>query len=451
MNFQAWLHHIEHCSPQVMDFGLTRMQQMLARLALSSSSLGFVITVAGTNGKGTSAGLLEACFLAAGRRVGLYTSPHLCAVTERIRWQGHSIDEADLMLALQAVEAQRHDLPLTYFEFMTLAAVYFFHQQSPEVVILEVGLGGRLDAVNSVDADLAIITSIGLDHQAYLGDTLAQIAVEKSGIMRAHHPVVYGGDQVGEVITQQAQHLGAHLCARPAFSATKTTDKAWDWQGVDADGQPLFWSGLPLPRILLDNAATCLQALQFLPANLQLCRRQIETGLASVQVLGRLQWLTDAAADRSPAVLLDVAHNPAAVEKVLAYLAEVDCSIYRRIIAVFGVMADKDWSAMVALLSQRVTHWVPVQPDDARALAHSVLAQHLSSKGQSRLVEYLPIDQLVSGVKTLAHQRDLVLVLGSFAVVGPFLQQFFAQPFFGDADPQFDTEARPDIDEWKGT
>ena len=436
MNLQNWLQHIETCSPHVMDFGLVRMQQMLTRLAITKSSLGYVITVAGTNGKGTTVALLEACLLAAGRRVGVYTSPHLCSVTERIRLQRNDIDEASLMQALQAIEAQRQDLPLTYFEFMTLAALWFFQQQALDVVILEVGLGGRLDAVNVIDADIAIITSIALDHQAYLGDTLAQIAVEKSGVMRALQPVVYGGDQVIDVIEQQAQQIGALLCARPVFSWRKAVNKVWDWAGVDANGQPLFWLGLPLPSILLDNAAACLQALQFLPTGLQPTRAQIESGLATVRVLGRLQWLSPPSVNLGPAILapsilapsilVDVAHNPAAVQQVLAYLAEVDCTSYARVIAVFGVMADKDWSVMVELLSQVVTHWLPVQSDDARALAHPVLADALRSQGQSLLIESLAVDQLVIGVKALAHDNDLILVLGSFAVVGPFLQQFFA-------------------------
>jgi folylpolyglutamate synthase/dihydropteroate synthase len=178
--------------------------------------------------------------------------------------------------------------------------------------------------------------------------------------------------------------------------------------------------------------------MQFLPTNLRPSRAQIESGLASVQVLGRLQWLVSPQAkhteqsaqtehtDLGPAILVDVAHNPAAVEKVLAYLAEVDCSSYARIIAVFGVMADKDWPLMLDLLSKTVTHWVPVQSDDARALAHPVLVEALRGKGQALLTEYVAVDQLVTGVKQLADDQDLVLVLGSFAVVGPFLQQFFA-------------------------
>ncbi len=422
MDFQGWLQHIEQCSPHVMDFGLSRMQLMLDRMAIFRKQLGFVITVAGTNGKGSTVALLEACLMAAGLKVGVYTSPHLCSVTERIRVQLNNIDEGSLMVALQIIEDQRQDLPLTYFEFMTLAALWQFQQLQLDVVILEVGLGGRLDAVNVIDADLAIITSIALDHQAYLGDTLAQIASEKSGVMRADQPTVYGGDQVIEVIQQQALQIGVHLYARPVFSWAKNHTDAWDWRGVDANGLQLNWQGLPLPRILLDNAACCLQALQLLPTVLQPSRSHIEAGLASVHVLGRLQWLAS-----SPAILVDVAHNPAAIVKVVEYLAGIDRSIFQRVVAVFGVMADKDWSAMVELLSPMVTAWVPVQSNDARALNSQVLVEYLHNKHCVVLAESMEMNHLVSGVNELARRDDLILVLGSFAIVGPFLQQFSEQ------------------------
>ncbi len=421
MSLPQWLQHIEQCSPHVMDFGLSRMQDMLARLAITPEKLGYVITVAGTNGKGSTVALLEACLSAAGVRVGAYTSPHLCSVTERIRLQQQDIHENQLINALQVVEAQRQQLPLTYFEFMTLAALWQFQQAQLHVVILEVGLGGRLDAVNVIDADLAIITSIGLDHQAYLGNTLADIAIEKCGVLRADQPAVYGGDQVIDVIAKQAQQIGARLCTRPAFGAHKKSTDQWDWQGQDSSGQPLFWQGLPLPSILLDNAACTLQAMQLLPDHWRPNRTDIARGLSQVKVMGRLQWLSN---NMSHNILLDVAHNPAAIAKVIDYLAELDVSRFNRVIAVFGVMADKDWPTMLDQLGHVVNAWMPVQLPDARALPRELLVDELRRKGCAILSTSIEVEHLVTSVCSLAQADDLILVLGSFAVVGPFLQQF---------------------------
>lgn len=429
MTLQDWLRHIESCSPQVMNFGLERMHLLLPRLIPKHSA--YVVTVGGTNGKGSTVAVLEACLLAAGLQVGAYTSPHLRSVNERVRVQGQDIESVELINAFAAVEAVRGNIPLTYFEFFTLAGVWALQAAGVQVMILEVGLGGRLDAVNAIDPDLSIITSIDLDHQQYLGNSLHQIAIEKCGILRADRPAVYGGAQVIEAVQQQALLHGARLLTQQDFSGQlelPPRPNTWCWRGVDGAGQSLELTHLPMPTVLLSNAACSLQALQLLPAALRPSAQQIIYGLQQVKVLGRLQWerLRLAAVAEStilsPNLLLDVAHNPAAIAQVLIHLRQQDLS-RRRVIAVFGVMADKDWPQMLLQLSSIVDLWLPVQANELRALSRDLLVEHLQAHAWPIWQVDFPLNNLIKFLSTHLLPEDLVLVLGSFAVVGPCLQQ----------------------------
>ncbi|HSP00336.1 MAG TPA: bifunctional tetrahydrofolate synthase/dihydrofolate synthase, partial [Thioalkalivibrio sp.] len=303
---EQWLAWQETLHPKAIDLGLERVARVAGRLGLLEPSHA-VITVAGTNGKGSTVALLDAIYRAAGYRVCTYTSPHLLRYNERIRIHGALASDEALCRAFDAVDTARGEESLSYFEFGTLAALWLFWEAAPDVAILEVGLGGRLDAVNIIDSDVAVITSIGIDHEAWLGSDREVIGAEKAGVFRAARPAVCGDPRPPASIQRRALDLGAklYMAGRDFSWQAAALGQGWQWQGPGA----VVLADLPLPALFgpiqLNNAASALTAVTLLQARLAVSREALARGLQQVRLPGRFQQLRD-----KPLVILDVAHNP---------------------------------------------------------------------------------------------------------------------------------------------
>ena len=335
---QEWLDWQEQLHPRTIDLGLERVRAVADQLRLRTLGCP-VITVGGTNGKGSCVALLEALLAAGDRRVATFTSPHLVRYNERIRLAGREVTDAELIGAFERIDEVRGDTSLTFFEFNTLAALHLFQQEQFDAVLLEVGLGGRLDAVNIVDADVAVLTSVGLDHCDWLGPTLEDIGREKAGIFRAHRPAVLGEAVMPQSVYAAARAVGAEL-RLPGIDYGYTIEGAkWHWHG-----RGLTFNDLPLPllagRQQVGNAATALAALAEVRERLLLSTEQVTTGLREVRLGGRFEVVGG-----KPEWILDVAHNPAAAEVLARNLRERPRS--GRTLAIVGVLADKDAAGVV--------------------------------------------------------------------------------------------------------
>ncbi|MCB1763528.1 MAG: bifunctional tetrahydrofolate synthase/dihydrofolate synthase [Gammaproteobacteria bacterium] len=410
-----WLLWQEGLHPKKIDLGLERVALVWQRLYAGNRLPFRVITVAGTNGKGSSVALLEAILSASGYRVGCFTSPHLVRYNERIRLDGREVEDAPLCAAFEQIDQARGSISLSYFEFSALAALQIFSMAKPDVVVLEVGLGGRLDAVNIVDPDLALITTIALDHTDWLGNTLDQIGKEKAGIMRSHKPVVYASPAVPDSLIAHARKIEAELhLAGTDFTYRQFAD-SWDW-----------WSPvecmehLPLPALQgeyqLQNAAAVIMGLLQLRSQLQVDRTAIEQGLKAARISGRFQRLQGA-----PVILLDVAHNPEAVGVLVQNLQRTPCAGQTR--AVFGMMADKDVASVVAIMADQVNSWYLADLGVSRGMPTKKLREILLAAGvDSAAVECYPTAvEAFEQAKESAFANDRILVFGSFCLVGDTL------------------------------
>ena len=411
---RRWLAQLEALHPlgaAGIELGLARVQAVRARLGQAQTIP--VITVAGTNGKGSTCALLESVLRAAGYRTGLYTSPHLLRYNERIRIAGRPVVDAALCAAFARVEAARQAggaVALTYFEFGTLAAWECFAAAGVDVAILEVGLGGRLDAVNCYDADCAVITGIALDHCDYLGTTRTAIAREKAGIMRAGRPAVCAE-------TDPPRSLLAHAAAVGAQLRRAGTDFGW----LPGTGQWQYWSragvrlALPLPALAgrqqLANAAAALAALESLQRDLPLTLPAIKRGLRAVRLPGRFEVHAGA-----PTLILDVAHNAQAASTLAANLRGLPAAA--KTWAVFGMLRDKDIPAVVAALREQVTCWLPCSLPGPRGLSAGELRAVLAGSGAVVAGEdFATPAQAYAAARALANEGDRILIFGSFLTV----------------------------------
>jgi len=420
---EEWLDHQARQHPRTIDLGLTRLFEVLARLGWRRPPVP-VITIAGTNGKGSVAATCAAILTAAGYAVGSFTSPHLRDYRERIRIRGMLADTAALMRAFARIEAARGPVALTFFEYNTLAALLMFEAARLDVWVLEVGMGGRLDAVNVIDADVAVVVSIGLDHTEYLGATLEAIGREKAGVFRQGRPAVLGSRNLPPVVAETARMVGA-ACKRLGheFDVVRSSAAAASW----AYRGPLWHlDDLPAPRlrgdVQYDNAATALAALEELAARLPVSAAQVAAGLESVQLIGRFQVIVRPGA---PSFILDVAHNPDAARVLAANLGALPAA--GRSFAVCGILADKDAPAIVAALRACIDAWwfVPTTGDrgrSARALADSV-AGALAAPA----TECPDLPAGCAAALAAASSADRIVVFGSFHVVGPALDWLEAQ------------------------
>jgi dihydrofolate synthase/folylpolyglutamate synthase len=411
---EQWLEWQQAAHPRAIDLGLERVARVLARTGWR----GFrqpVITIGGTNGKGSCVALVDSMLRAGGYRVGTFTSPHLVDYRERIRIDGGWISEASLVVAFERIADALGDDSLTFFEFNTLAALLIFDTAAPDVVVLEVGLGGRLDAVNVVDADVAVIVSVGLDHMEYLGPDVESIGREKAGIFRADRPAICGMREPPRSVTEAARSTGAVLRVRGRdFDGNERVDGRWDYRDASA-----VLEGLPPPALAgvaqIGNAATALAALRDLSERLPLSREAIERGLARVALPGRFQ--------RVPAAggfewVFDVAHNPDAAAVLAANLAHL--CVPGRTLAVCGMLTDKDVPAVLAALQGSVDLWFAAATDGPRGLSDSDLAAHAARVGIA-MVPSGTVPAAMQAAARAARAGDRVVVFGSFHTVGPAL------------------------------
>lgn len=423
-----WLAYCEHIHPSTIDMGLDRVRTVAHRLGLTQGLGGKVVTVAGTNGKGSTCAMLESVYQAAGYRTGVYTSPHLVHFEERCRIVGQAINGQQLIASFVCVESERclkddiNDAPvsLTYFEFTTLAILHALKQHSLDVLILEVGLGGRLDAVNVIDADCAIITSIDLDHTEWLGPDRESIGYEKAGIMRTGRPVVVSDPVPPRSVLDRALEIDADLwCAGRDFSFSGDKQQ-WGWSTLAERGGRRY-SGLAYPALRganqLLNASGVLAALEALRPVLPVTAQAIRTGLSLVDLPGRFQIIPG-----QPSLVLDVAHNP---HSVAALTANLDAMGFFPVThAVLGVMADKDLQAMLQRVAPLIDRWYLTDlPTPRAATAVGLQGQWAALQGSKGVVAGLfqsPQDALNAAVAA-ADPADRIVVFGSFYTVGGVL------------------------------
>lgn len=398
----AWLARLEGQHPRSIDLGLERVGKVADRLDLRDLRCP-VITVGGTNGKGSTTALLVAILRAAGLRVGCYTSPHLLHFNERIAISGELASDADIVAALSAIEAARGDISLTYFEHTTLAAFLLFRQAGLDVAVLEVGMGGRLDAVNLIDADVAVVTSIGIDHVEWLGDTRELIAIEKAGIFRAGRPAICGDrDPPATLIDAAGQHQALLLRKGVDFDFR---DDGSEWAFHDPKG---VLPGLPTPLLALENAATALAALRQLPLNVS--REAIAEGLRIATIAGRCERVRT-----SPELILDVAHNPQGASFFMAQLARM--KPVSRTHAVFAVLADKDIAGVAEACLGHIDCWHVAGLPGPRGTNAEATAQLLRQNGMWVEACHATVYGALRRALAVSGCHDRIVVFGSFLTV----------------------------------
>ncbi|KLJ13895.1 MULTISPECIES: bifunctional tetrahydrofolate synthase/dihydrofolate synthase [Pseudomonas] len=410
-----WLAYLEQLHPSAIDMGLERSQQVLARLALGKLAPR-VVTVTGTNGKGSTCAFVASLLRAQGLKVGVYSSPHLLRYNERVLIDGLEASDGRLCEAFAAVEAARGDISLTYFEMGTLAAFWLFHQSQLDAVVLEVGLGGRLDTVNVVDADLALVTSIGVDHVDYLGDTREQVAFEKAGIFRPGKPALCGDLDPPQPLLDKAAELAAPLFLRGRDFDLASAENGWNWRGTAADGAPVELNGLPLLDLPMENAALALQA--YLLMGLPWDAAQVRQALLDTRITGRLDRRQLVWQGRPVELLLDVGHNPHAAQYLARRLASRP--LKGRRLAVFGLLADKDLAGVVAPLHGLIDDWAVAPLDTPRSRPAAELADALTNLGAA-VKSYAGVDAALEGQCAQATADDQIVLFGSFFCVAQAL------------------------------
>lgn len=415
-DLHSWLRWQETLHPGAIELGLERIGAVWSRLHRQTSMPFPVITVAGTNGKGSCVAMLESIYRAAGYRTACYTSPHLLRYNERIRLDGREIPDRALCAAFERVDQARADSTLTYFEFGTLAALDLFVRARPEVAILEVGLGGRLDAVNMPDPDVSVVTTVGLDHTQWLGDTLDEIAAEKAGIFRPRRPAVVGHRAPRRTVMERAETLGCDLLVLGRdFDGEDDAPPHWRWSGPRQT-----WADLPAPALhgdfQRDNAAAALMALSCLQARLPVSIDQLRLGLRQARLKGRFQIVPG-----EVSLVLDVAHNGQAAEALAANLRALDCP--GRVHGVLGILKDKDPQAIAGPPASRIDYWYLGQSADPRALpARDLRAGLAGIAADEKLSEFGAIVEAFRAATEKARAGDCILVFGSFSTVGAVLQ-----------------------------
>lgn len=428
-----WLDHCERLHPKNIDMGLARVKVVADRMGLGFKCP--VITVAGTNGKGSTCAMLESILRQAGYRTGVFTSPHLVYFEERLRLLGHSVDAANLIAGFAAVESARNQngevISLSYFEFSMLAIFEVMMRSALDVVVLEVGVGGRLDSTNIIEPDCAIITSIDLDHTELLGQDRESIGYEKAGIMRTGRPVVVSDPMPPQSLLDHATEIDADIWRFGVDFNVSADPRQWGWSGPDRRYHELPYPALRGANQLL-NAAGVLAALEALRGRLPVSAQALRDGLAQVKLPGRFQVIAG-----QPTLVLDVAHNPHAVAALAANLAAMgDFPVTH---AVFGAMADKDLAAMLGKINPLIDRWYFTDLPTSRAAS----SQHLLDKWQAQNTRpdvaaagYGGPQQALQAALRAADPADRIVVFGSFYTVGGVLK---------DGVPRLQIKPKPNI------
>ncbi len=405
-----WVERVEAMHPQNIALGLDRIRLVKDRLDLVFNCP--IVIVGGTNGKGSTCAMLETIWMTAGYRVGQYTSPHIHHFNERIRINGRMVDDEALVSAFEAVEAVRDDVPLTFFEFTTLVAMKLFADAGLDVVVLEVGLGGRLDAVNLLDADVAIVTNVDIDHVAFLGDTKEKIGFEKAGIYRKGRTAVYGEANPPQSLLDHASEIGADLkCYGKDYAGEKDGD-VWHYRGPNGSK---LWD-LPLPALYgerqIVNAATVLTAVHELQGRLPVYIESIAEALRNVRLPGRFETI-----GQDPLTIIDVSHNPHAAEVLAGNLKALPCA--GRTLAVYGAMADKDIDGVIAVLKDQIDAWYVSNLPLPRAADAEMLRQKLLASGvpDGQISVFEKAEDALQSAQKNALKNDRIIAFGSFWVV----------------------------------
>jgi dihydrofolate synthase/folylpolyglutamate synthase len=416
-SLEQWLDHQTQVHPQAIDMGLDRLREVLQRLDWQQPTVP-VITVAGTNGKGSVTAYCAAILSAAGYRVGTFNSPHLLDYRERVGIAGRLVTADELIRAFERIEEARlrgPELSLTFFEYNALAAFLIFAECRMDAWVLEVGMGGRLDAVNAVDPSVAVVVSIGLDHQEFLGTTLDAIACEKAGIFRTATPAVLGDRNMPTALASVAAKLGARLKQPGVDFDFSALPDAWHYRGPRWD-----LPGLPIPALRgaaqIANAATAIAALEELESRLTVSPGAIAQGLRTVRLTGRFQIVSPAT---GPQWILDVAHNPDAARVLARSLEETPHA--GRTLAVCSILADKDAPAIARQLRDSFAAWWLTAIEGARGSTAAELAARLKGELSVPLMTADDIASACCAALAYAEPHDRIVVFGSFHTVGPAL------------------------------
>jgi len=415
-SLDQWLDYQMLVHPKSIAMGLDRIGIVAKRLAIGKLAKQ-VITVGGTNGKGSTVAFIEAIARAEGLRVGAYTSPHLLRYNERVRIDGIDAEDAALVGAFELIENARgadsaDAVPLTYFEFGTLAALLLFERADLDLAILEVGLGGRLDATNIVDADVAVITTVDIDHQDYLGNDRESIGFEKAGILRAGRPAVFGEKDPPSSLLRRAYELGANAIRAHSDYLIDEMEDGWRWR------EPGYEILLPRPAIAapaqLDNAAAAIAALRALP--IEISGSALRRGIGAARIAGRLQVVQS-----DPEIVVDVGHNPQAARQLAEWLRRHP----KPTRAVFSALADKDIEGIVDVLNPLIGFWHLAGIDDAgpRGLTGSALSERLFTRlPADQRSTHDDVAQALHSARVAAAADERILVFGSFHTVAAALK-----------------------------
>jgi len=413
VSLDDWLAHISAVHPSTIAMGLDRVRDVAARMELPPPPV--TLTVGGTNGKGSTCAILERILLESGYKVGLYTSPHIQRYNERVRIGGVEADDATLASGFARVEAARGDTPLTYFEFGTLAAFAAFNDAKIDAAVLEVGLGGRLDAVNVIDTDCAIVVSVDIDHVSYLGNTREAIAFEKAGIFRKGRPAIFGDSDPPSTLVAHAQEIGANLQVLGREFGFKRQERQWDFLGRKGAKR-----ALPIPALRgawqLKNASCALAALDEVADRLPVSLGEVKRGLTLVTLPGRLQVLPG-----KPTIVLDVAHNPHAARSLAEGLG--DMGFFENTYAVFAMLADKDIGGVIDALKGRIDRWYVATPESERGAPAAEVARLLAERGSGAATRtFATVSAALETARREAGANDRIVVFGSFYTVAEALR-----------------------------
>ncbi|AAN56076.1 bifunctional tetrahydrofolate synthase/dihydrofolate synthase [Shewanella oneidensis MR-1] len=403
---EQWLAYLLSIHPTEIDMGLTRVSKVAQRLNVLDLGPSKVVTVGGTNGKGTTCAMLENILRLSGLTVGVYSSPHMLKYNERVRINGQDQSDEAFVAAFEQIEAARGNISLTFFEYATLAGLILFKAAKLDVVILEVGLGGRLDATNMIDADISAVTSVDLDHEAYLGNTRELVGREKAGIFRQGKPAIVGEPNLPHTVNDVAQQLGAKLYRVGTEFTYQQNGHTWDYQG-----QVLKLKQLSLPT--LPNAATVIAIVEH--GWPEIAADIIAKGISSARLTGRLEQVSE-----QPLILLDVAHNPHAARFLVKQLTPIVAG--KRVFALCGMLKDKDIGGVLPVVSPLIDTWYLVSLQGERGAHASLLRQTLTQ--ETKACEFEDIATAWTALKAQIQPDDVVIVFGSFYTVAGFKSLF---------------------------
>jgi dihydrofolate synthase/folylpolyglutamate synthase len=416
----TWLQYLETLHPNAIDMGLDRIREVAGRLSIQTNAV--KIVVGGTNGKGSTCAMLESMLLAAGYRVGLYTSPHLITFNERARVNGDIVSDATLIAHFEQVEAARNGISLTYFEFTTLAVLQLFAESNLDAMVLEVGLGGRLDAVNIVDADCSIITSVDIDHVDWLGDTREKIGFEKAHIFRAGRPAIVSDPSPPQSLLDYAEKIGANLWLFGRDFNYSGDRQQWAFGGREQRRNALAYPALRGANQLL-NASAALAALEAVRDRLAVPQQAVRQGLLQASLPGRFQILPG-----QPTIIMDVAHNPHAAAVLEKNLGNMGFHPYTY--AVFSMLSDKDIESVVRHMAPRIDHWYCAALPGPRGLSSEAIQTKIRSVLTDPVAK-APKEVEVSGFESIkdafeaarnkCNPDDRIVVFGSFLTVAEAL------------------------------